>query len=260
MTPHWTEQREALRGWLSSHSTILIGTDFDGTLAPLMPHANDVRLPAGTKAVLQKLIACPGIILAVISGRSLADVRRRVDLPGVLYAGNHGLEMTGTDGAEVLADGAAEAGPALRHVLAELTPALKRWPGVWIEDKQLTLSVHYRQAAESCCAEVEHWVKSTVRDPALAIRPGKRIWEVRPAIEWHKGSALCRFMDQCHVSADATAFLGDDASDVDAFRELPDGWTFMVGTDPDFTAHVRLRDPQDTTELLRWIIEQRTTR
>lgn len=258
MTPHWTEQREALREWLSSQATIFIGTDFDGTLAPLQPHADDVSLPAGTKAVLQQLMTCPGIILAVISGRSLADVRRRVDLPGILYAGNHGLEMIGPDGKTMLADGAAEAGPALRDVLAELTPALERFPGVWIEDKQLTLSVHYRQAEESCYAEVEHCVKSTVRDPLLTIRPGKRIWEVRPAIEWHKGSALRRFMAQCRVTAAATAFLGDDASDVDAFRELPGGWTFIVGDDLRATARVRLCDPSDSAAFLGWMAEVRT--
>ncbi|MDP1591342.1 MAG: trehalose-phosphatase, partial [Prosthecobacter sp.] len=111
MALHWTEQRDALHEWLVSNPRILIGCDFDGTLAPLVSHADKACLTAATKAVLLRLASLPGVILAVISGRSLVDLRQRVGLPGVLYAGNHGLEMTGSDGATIRAPAAAEAGP-----------------------------------------------------------------------------------------------------------------------------------------------------
>ncbi|MDZ4404326.1 trehalose-phosphatase [Prosthecobacter sp.] len=259
MSPHWTEQRDALREWLLASLRILIGCDFDGTLAPLASHADEVRLPASTKTILQRLVSQPGVTLAVISGRSLADVQQRLDLAGVLYAGNHGLEMSGSDGTTVLAPGAAAAGPALREVLAELSPVLAHLPGVWIEDKHLTLSVHYRQAAESCHAEVQHLVKSAVQAVApLVVRPAKRIWEIRPAIDWDKGTALRRFMEQCCVTAGTTAFMGDDASDLDAFRELPGGWTFIVGDGLGSAARVRLHDPSDSAALLDWMATVRT--
>ena len=95
MKPHWTEQRSAMQFWLLMSPRILIGCDFDGTLAPIVAHADDARLPASTLAVLQRLISFPGVTLAFISGRSLADLQQRVNLAGALYAGNHGLEMTG---------------------------------------------------------------------------------------------------------------------------------------------------------------------
>ena len=261
MTPHWTEQREALREWLLSHPRILIGCDFDGTLAPLAPHADEVCLPQTTRAVLTRLSAQPGVTLAFISGRGLADLRRRVDLPGAWYAGNHGLEMTDFAGSIVFAPAAVEAGPALRQVLAELSPALQHLPGVWIEDKQLTLSVHYRQSAASCHAEVEQRVRSTVRGvTALEVRPAKCIWEVRPAIDWDKGSVLRCFLEQTRIPSHAAAFMGDDITDQDAFRELPDGWTFFVGDDGGSTARLHLRDPQDSAELLQWLTEVRAAR
>lgn len=261
MTPHWTEQREALREWLVSNPQILIGCDFDGTLAPLRPHADEVSLPTATKDALTHLAVQPGVDIAFISGRGLEDLRRRVDLPGAWYAGNHGLEMTGPDGSILQASAAAEAGPALRHVQAKLAPALAHLPGVWIEDKQLTLSVHFRLSAESCHAEVEQIVRSMVRDvPALEVRPAKCIWEIRPAIDWDKGSVLRWFMNQCQVPSSATAFLGDDVTDCDAFRELPDGWTFMVGNDADSAARVSLHDPLDSTILLNWMADTRAAR
>ncbi len=259
MTPHWTEQRDALREWLVSHPQILIGCDFDGTLAPLVPHADEVSLPETTRDALTRLSALPGVQLAFISGRGLADLRRRVALPNVLYAGNHGLEMTAPDGSVVFAPAAVEARSMLQQVQAKLAPALQHLPGVWIEDKQLTLSIHFRQAAASCHAEVEQRVRDHVRGiSTLEVRPAKCIWEIRPAIDWDKGSVLRCFLEQTRVPSHAAAFMGDDVTDQDAFRELPDGWTFFVGDTFQSTARLRLHDPRDTAELLCWMAEQRT--
>lgn len=259
MTPHWSEQREALQEWLLANPRILIGSDFDGTLAPLVAQADDALLPAATKAALQRLISLEGVVLAFISGRSLADLQQRVGLAGALYAGNHGLEMTAPDGTAVLAPGAAESVPALRRVQNVLIPFLAQIPGVWIEDKRLTFSVHYRLADHTRHAEIEHLVRLAVADARpLTVRPGKRIWEIRPAIDWDKGTALRGFMHQQQVSAGATAFMGDDATDGDAFRELPDGWTFFVGDDAGPPSRAALRDVQDCAALLEWMADVRT--
>jgi trehalose 6-phosphate phosphatase len=258
MTPHWSEQRDALQEWLLTSLRILIGCDFDGTLAPLVSHADDARLPAATRAVLQRLAALPGVSLAFISGRALLDLQQRIDVVGALYAGNHGLEMTGADGATVLAPGAEEGLPALRRVKSLLAPCTTPMPGVWIEDKGLTLSVHYRLADESLHAEIEQVVRLAVAGTIpVVVRPAKCIWEIRPAIDWDKGAALRQFMQQQHVSANATAYMGDDVTDGDAFRELPDGWTFWVGADAGPTARAMLRDVQDCAALLEWMAEVR---
>lgn len=258
MTLHWSEQREALQEWLLTSPQILIGSDFDGTLAPLVAYADEAQLPAATKAVLKRLIALEGVTVAFISGRSLADLLQRMDLEGALYAGNHGLELAGLDGAAVLAPGAAESMPVLRGVKNVLNPPLAQIPGVWIEDKGLTLSVHYRLADETRHAEVGHLVRLAVAEvPSLTVRRGKCIWEIRPAFNWDKGTALSLFMQQLEVPPSATAFMGDDATDGDAFRELPDGWTFVVGDGAGWTTRATLRDVQDCAALLEWMCDVR---
>ena len=257
MIPHWTEQRAALQAWLVSNSRILIGCDFDGTLAPLVAHAEDARLPDRTRVAIDRLAALPGVMFALISGRSLADLQRLVVLEGAFYGGNHGLEMA-YDNATIIALGTEEAGPALCHALEQLSAVLARIPGVWIEDKSLSASIHYRLAATDAYAEVEALVKAALQGVAtLRLRPAKCIWEIRPATLWDKGSALRRFMERSEIPSRATAFLGDDVTDLDAFRELPDGWTFVVGNDVESNARVRLRDPEDTALLLEWMAEVR---
>lgn len=258
MISHWTEQREALRAWLVSHPRILVGCDFDGTLSPLVAHADDARLPDATRAVMQRLAALPGVAFAVISGRSIADLQQRVAVEGVWYAGNHGLEREAHDGTTLKAPGVEAAGPAMRGVLGELSEALARFPGVWIEDKGLSASVHYRMASEDCHAEVEVLVKSVVQGVAeLKVRPAKLIWEILPAIEWDKGTALRWYMNLCQTPSSAAAFMGDDITDLNAFRELPDGWTFLVGDELEAAASAWLRDPGDTKALLEWMAEVR---
>ncbi len=115
-----------------------------------------------------------------------------------------------------------------------------------------------RLAAEDAFDEIEALVKSVVQQvPELKVRPAKCIWEILPAIEWDKGTALRWFMNRWEVSSSATAFMGDDITDLNAFRELPDGWTFLVGYDLDAKAHARLRDPAETAVLLDWMAEVR---
>ena len=258
MKRHWTEQRSALQNWLLMSPRILIGCDFDGTLAPIVAHADDACLPASTLAVLQRLNSFPGVTLAFISGRSLADLQQQVGLPGALYAGNHGLEMTGQGDSVTLAPGVLESLPVMREVQNGLTPLLNPIQGAWIEDKGLTLSVHYRLADHTRHAEIEKLVRQAVADDkSLIVKPAKCIWEIRPVIDCDKGTALREFMQRQQVPASAAAFLGDDTTDGDAFRELPDGWTFFVGDESDPDARLWVRDVQDCAALLIWMAEVR---
>lgn len=258
MTPHWSELRNELRHWLQAQPRILIGCDFDGTLTPLVAHPDAAHLPAATRGVLQRLMSLPGVSLAFISGRSLADLQQRIAIPGALYAGNHGLEMTGPDGASMLVTGMAESLPWLAEVRRTLTPRLASLPGAWIEDKHLTLSIHYRLVAQARHAEIERLVRHALPESApLILRSGKCVWEIRPAIPWDKGCALRLLMHQQQVPASATAFMGDDVTDGDAFRELPQGWAFQVGNEQHHAARAFLRDPSDSAALLEWMADVR---
>lgn len=258
MTPHWTDRCIELRAWLTGHPRVLIGTDFDGTLAPLVGHADDARLPEAHRSALIRLMELPGVYVSVISGRSLADVSKRVNVPGILYAGNHGLEMMSADGTVETAPGAEHSRTELEALLARLAPLVAEIPGVWIEDKHLTASVHYRLSPESEHLGIERLVTNAVHGaPGLCLRAGRFIWEIRPDIHWHKGSALIWHMHHSGVHAGAAVFMGDDLTDYDAFEVLSGGWSFFVGVDAPSIASARLDTVDDTARLLEWMIRVR---
>ena len=258
MTPHWTERCIDLRAWLTSHPRVFVGLDFDGTLAPLAAHPGEVRLPEPARTALLRMMELPGVMLGVISGRSLKDLADRVNMPGLMYAGNHGLEMMTPDGGVEIAPGAGAGQHELEQVLAGLAPVIATVPGAWIEDKHLSASVHYRLADEADHGRVELMVKSAMRETShLSLHSGKRIWEIRPAIHWHKGSALTWFMHRCDVATGAAVFMGDDLTDYDAFEVLAGGWGFFVGEGAPSTVSARLDDVQDTVRLLEWMVRVR---
>src|SRR5699024_10599431 len=115
--------------------------DFDGTLSDIVDDPGAARLVAGAAAALRALAArCP---VAVLSGRDLADVQQRIALPGIWYAGSHGFELTGPDGAHHQNDAAAAAVPVLADAAAALRPRLASIPGVTVEHKRFAVAVHY---------------------------------------------------------------------------------------------------------------------
>jgi trehalose 6-phosphate phosphatase len=257
MTLHWTEHRHEFERWLGSQPRILLGCDFDGTLSPIVSHAAAAEMLPGARRALERLVDLPGVTVVIISGRSLTDLRRKVEIPKALYSGNHGLELL-ADGAERLTPGAGQARARLREILPQLAEMLAPIPGVWIEDKRWTASVHYRLAPEERHSLIRQIVQTALQGvPDLVLREGRCVWEIRPAGAWDKGTALRWFMKHCGVTSQATAFIGDDVTDFDAFAAVPDGWTCVVGEAQPPSASVRLRDPEDTADLLHWIADVR---
>src|SRR5688500_16757169 len=92
---HWTNHWETIAARIAQQPRLLLASDFDGTLAPLAPTPAEAVLPAETRTVLRRLHACPGVHLAINSGRALADVQMHVGIEGLFYVGNHGLELSG---------------------------------------------------------------------------------------------------------------------------------------------------------------------
>jgi trehalose 6-phosphate phosphatase len=236
MIPDALQLLAALRTARDRAGLMLVGLDFDGTLAPIVRRPDDAALPAATEPLLRALAARSDTHVALVSGRSLHDLRRRVGIDGVYYAGNHGLEIEGPGVARVHPD--AEAAVArLGRMARLLEQRLGDRPGVIVEDKGLTLSVHYRMVdddgdAARVRADV-HAVCAGAR--GLRLTEGKKVVEVRPDVDWHKGRAL-RFLRETLVppgSGAPTLFIGDDRTDEDAFREVgDDGCAIVVGDSP----------------------------
>ncbi|BBX65496.1 trehalose-phosphate phosphatase [Mycobacterium saskatchewanense] len=198
--------------------------DFDGTLSDIVNDPDAATLVAGAGEALRRLAAqCP---VAVLSGRDLADVTRRVGLPGIWYAGSHGFELTAPDGTHHQNEAAAAAIPVLEQAAAELRERLGSIPGIVVEHKRFGVAVHYRNAARDRVGEVAAAVRAAGRRDQLRVTTGREVIELRPDIDWDKGKTLRWVMD--HLTQDTAGllvpiYLGDDITDEDAFDAVRAG-------------------------------------
>ena len=236
---------------------LLLGLDYDGTLAPIVPDPDDAALPSATIRILQSLAARTDTCLAFLSGRALADIKRRVGIENAYYAGNHGLEVEGPD-----LHFEHERAQAVRPVLAELAErlasALASLPITQLEYKGLTLSVHYRRVFDEPTArEVRAIVEHTCAPyQGLHLSHGKKVVELRPDVDWHKGEALRLLRDVVAVRTPTapTVFVGDDRTDEDGFRQVGENGIAIVVADPlvrETAAHAFLRSPVEVADFLQ---------
>lgn len=192
--------------------------DFDGTLSEIVDDPDAARPVAGAVEALAALAArCP---VAVLSGRDLADVRARVGVDGIWYAGSHGFELTGPDGAHHQNDAAADAVPVLAAAAASLRDRLGPIPGVMVEHKRYAVAVHYRNAARDRVGEATAAVRDAGRRRGLRVTTGREVIELRPEIDWDKGRTLHWILEQ--LDPVTPLFLGDDITDEDAFDAVAD--------------------------------------
>ncbi len=243
-------------GWRETGRLVLL-LDFDGTLAPIVERPEAAAIPAPTRAALTALMGRDGVEAAVVSGRGLADVRERAALHGIAYAGNHGMEIEGP-GIERIHPEALAARPLLEEAAARIAPALEGVPGSFLEDKGLTLSIHYRLSGPEAEPPVRAIVEAAVEGrPGLKATAGKMVLEVRPRVEWDKGRAALFLLDQMRPPPGAPVlYLGDDRTDEDAFRALAEGERgegVVIGhpVAEDTAAGSWLRDPTEVGELFK---------
>lgn len=244
----WTD------AWHTSGQLVLL-LDFDGTLAPIVDRPELAAMPERTRRALDRLMAMQGVTAAVVSGRGLADVRERAAIPGIAYAGNHGMEIEGA-GLQRIHPEAAAARPELEAVAAIIEPALEGIDGAFLEDKGLTLSIHYRLAPDYAEEVREIVLEAAGGRAGLEVFEGKMIVEVRPRVKWHKGKAVLFLLDQMRPPKDAPVlYLGDDRTDEDAFRALrewgPAAEGILIAERPsaESAASSHLRDPAEVGAL-----------
>jgi trehalose-phosphatase len=241
---------------------ILLLFDFDGTLTPIAGKPAEAVLAAGTKEKLSALALRPGFTAGIISGRALAELRSMVGLDGIYYAGNHGMEIAGP-GISWVSPEAEKARPLMNGLAGRLAEGLKNIAGVIIEDKGLGLSVHYRLVAPagvSTVTDTFHRLTAPLAEAGkIRITSGKKVLEVRPPVDWHKGRAVevirREIMRLLKLHGVMTVYLGDDLTDEDAFRVLrgPDleGWgVYVGGNNAESAAGYWLDSPADVEVVL----------
>lgn len=234
--------------------------DFDGTLSDIVDEPGAATLVTGAGKALESLAALYPV--AVLSGRGLDDIRDRVDIPGIWYAGSHGFEMVAPDGTYHANATAAEAVPALERAAAELAERLSSIPGVVVEHKRYAVAVHYRNAPEGSAAPVTAAVHEAGRRGELRVTSGRMVVELRPNLDWDKGRTLewiAREIDGTETLL--PIFIGDDLTDEDAFDAvLHDGIGIVVrhteDGDRSTAARFALTDPSHVRQFIERVVGQ----
>ncbi|MBB5916699.1 alpha,alpha-trehalase [Nocardia transvalensis] len=188
--------------------------DFDGTLADIVADPAAAALVDGAGETLAALAGqCP---VAVVSGRDLDDLHKRVAVPGLWYAGSHGFELLAPDGSLHVHDAGAAAVEALDHAAAEAADRLPGVVGVRVEHKRFAVAVHYRAVAAESVPHVVATVHDIGRRLGLRVTDGRKVTELRPDVDWDKGRALEWILDRLGAPA-LPIYIGDDVTDEDAF-------------------------------------------
>lgn len=239
---------------------IFLFSDFDGTLTFIVERP-EMALPSlKMKTLLQKLSESKRFSIGIISGRALKDLRDRVGIKDIIYAGNHGLEIEGPGFSFV--NPVAQETMALFKILHRLLiKALDGIKGALVENKGLSISVHYRSVSDK---DVNH-VKQTVDRVTgtaqwlqkIKMTTGKKVYEIRPPVNWDKGKAinwlLERFAEKKYKGDFIPVFMGDDLTDEDGFKSVnrKQGISIFVGDEDTVScAEYFLRSPDEVENFL----------
>ncbi len=242
--------------------------DVDGTLAPIAPRPEYATVPNDTRQILTDLAATPDVRVVVISGRSADDARRLVDVAGVWIIGNHGIEVAAPGESAVARDAVASYADAIAEAATRATQIADSLPGVFVENKRWTLSVHYRLAHPGVVPSLNARIAAITKDLGLALSVGKEVLEVRPPVEINKGTAALLLAEELDALSDGASLLcaGDDRTDEDMFQAVrarqPAAVTVWVGPESaaDKTAaQFRVADTSAMCELLEAVLSLRRT-
>jgi len=245
---------------LKAASRVLLLCDYDGTITPIVERPELADLSEKTRQLLQALARQSSFTVGILSGRALADLRLRVGISGIIYAGNHGLEIEGP-GIGFVIPLAEEMRPVFHLINQVLSKALTPIRGVQVEDKGLTVSVHYRMVEEGKSEEVRNIFERVIANARslgkVITTSGKKVYEVRPAVKWDKGEAIALLIDRYGKTKTKKEllpiFLGDDQTDEDGFRviEKHDGISVFVGEQTNNSAaRYYLKSPAEVEQFL----------
>ncbi len=232
--------------------------DYDGTLTPIVSHPEDAWLPDSMRQTLRSLTA--RVPVAVLSGRDLDDVRGRVLVDGIVYAGSHGFDIAGAGGLR------RELGAAYLPVLdaaeTELREALDEIPGAQLERKHFSVAAHYRHVNENDAFRVALAIDAVAaRHRELRRMDGKKVYELLPDIDWNKGKAVLWLLETLGLEGRNVLpiYIGDDLTDEDAFRALEKRGVAILVSErrPQVTAaNYCLNNPEEVERFLQKITDR----
>jgi trehalose-phosphatase len=242
-------------------SPFLLFLDLDGTLSPIAPRPEAAIVPAETQEILRELTTLDDVHVVFVTGRAATDGRRLAGVDGGWVIGNHGMELAQPgepartrDDVAPFEPKIASAAPRIASIVAD-----RRWEGVLVETKRLTLSVHYRLAHPSIVPELTTEVTGIAEELGLRTTAGKEVLELRPPIAVDKGVAALALADALGATQDGASLFaaGDDRTDEDLFRVLrqrqPRAITVRVGDTSPTEAEFVVPDTNAMRELLLFL-------
>ena len=254
----WDELKEAL---VNKH--IFLFLDYDGTLTPIADYPDKAVISEEVHSLLKDLSAQPRCHIGIISGRALNDVKKMVGLENIIYAGNHGLEIEGPK-IKFESQISPRFQSIIRHIKEELSNRLSKIEGILVEDKNVTLSVHYRLATRNdyllAKKIIEEIIQPFLVSGKIKVTHGKKVIEIKPPVQWNKGRVVAwLFARQMFILGDqpiVPIYMGDDVTDEDAFRTLKNkGFTIYIGKPKESQAKYYLNDPQEALKFLKMILD-----
>jgi len=251
-----------LLDWLAGGGSLLLLSDYDGTLTPIVDRPDQAWLADATRDDLQTLARSPRIHVAFVSGRDLADLRARVGVTDAIYAGCHGLEIEGP-GLHFCHPDAEAQQHTLDFIGRQLSRQAPTVPGMRVECKRFGLAVHYRHVQRDQVRRVETELARAIQlgGGRLKVFHGTEVIEIQPQVGWNKGDCVLWIRDVIQRASSAPVmvlYLGDDWTDEHAFETLAgQGITIRVGSEvPASRAGYRLPDVAGVQRLLSALATQ----
>ncbi len=252
---------DMLKGRLKGKHIFLF-LDYDGTLTPIANTPDRAIMSEEIKLLLERLSRSPFCKIAIISGRSLDDIKNRVGLKGVIYSGNHGLEIEGPKIKFIMP---VKPGyeKILKQIKKELSAKIASIKGVFIEDKGFSLALHFRLASKNSITLAKAVLYETAIIDSVSnkvkIKAGKKVLEVGPILEWDKGKVVLWLLARQKFAKDTSnvlpIYIGDDFTDEDAFRALQHtGITIFVGKPKSSCANYYVKNIKEVTKLFKEIL------
>ncbi|MHC9295486.1 trehalose-phosphatase [Mycobacterium sp. LTG2003] len=227
---------------------LLVTSDFDGTLAPIVNNPGDARPLADAADALVALADLPGTAAALISGRALTVLRELSGMPSTVHlVGSHGAEFTSGFTHDIDRE-------LLDRITAELNAIAADRPGVTVETKPASVALHVRNAS----ADDADGALAAAREASTAwpaqLTEGKAVLEFA-VIQTDKGEAVDILRDQ--ENASVVVFFGDDVTDEKAFRRMRDGDVGIKVGPGETLAAYRVESPQDVATALAYLLKTR---
>ena len=220
--------------------------DFDGVLSPIVADPTTSAMPDRVAARLGRLAGRLGLV-AVISGRPVGFLEERVRVPGVPLLGSYGMEQS-WGGVRQIAPEAEQWLEPVRQAGLTLRDLLAGSPGIRVEEKSVSVAVHWRQAPDhgTAAGQVRQATARIAHETGLRLEPGKLVEELRPPIDVDKGSAISALLD-AHPKLTSVAYAGDDLGDIPALRAVCDAGGYALVIDHGEETDARLLELADET-------------